>query len=89
MKESKISAMVMMWDYDINELKKTESGRIKILERLINYGPTEKGEKIKLKLVKKYWDKLDLYPQSRRLMELLIWGKYISSPKSKNSFSIK
>lgn len=31
--------MVLIWDYDIKELKKTEKGRIKILERMINYGP--------------------------------------------------
>ncbi len=55
--------MVLMWDDDVNELKKTEQGRIKILERMINYGPdASNGEKIKLSLVKKYWDKLDLYP---------------------------
>lgn len=28
-----------LWDYDCDELKKTEEGRIKILERMINYGP--------------------------------------------------
>jgi hypothetical protein len=80
--------MVYLWDYDINELKKTEKGRIFILERMINYGP-EKGEKISLSLVKKYWGKLNLYQPQRRLLELLIWGKYRSSPKSNNSFSIK
>lgn len=79
----------MMWDYDINELKKTEEGRIKILERLINYGPTEKGEKIKLSLVKKYWNRLDLYHSRRLLLELIIWGKYLSSPLIKEPFSIK
>ena len=36
--------MDMIWDYDINELKKTEEGRIKILDCMINYGP-DKGEK--------------------------------------------
>lgn len=80
--------MVKMWDYDVNELRKTEAGRIKILERMINYGPDE-GEKIPLKDVKKYWDRLDLYYPQRRLLELLIWGKIISSRPSKNSFSIK
>ncbi len=80
--------MVYMWDYDFNELKKTEQGRIKILERMINYGP-ESGEKIKLSLVKKYWNKLDLYLVRKLLLELLIWGKYRSSPKSKEKFSIK
>ncbi len=80
--------MVLMWDYDINELKKTEEGRIKILERMINYGP-DKGEKIKLTDVKKYWNKLDLYNSRRRLLELLIWGKIRSSPHTKDGFSIK
>ena len=74
--------MVLLWDYDEDELKKTESGRIKILERMINYGPDE-GEKIKLSDVKKYWDRLDLFEKRRRLMELLIWEKYLSSPKNK------
>lgn len=70
--------MVLIWDYDIKELKKTESGRLLILERMINYGP-DKGEKIKLSLVKKYWNKLDLHPLARRLFELLIWGKVITT----------
>jgi len=79
--------MVHIWDYDINELKKTERGRILILERMINYGPGD--EKIKLSDVKKYWDKLDLYPIRRRLMELLIWGKYKSSTGNNKSFFLK
>ena len=76
--------MVMIWDYDINELKKTEEGRIKILERMINYGP-DKREKIPLAQVKKYWDKLDLFTPQKRLLELLIWGKYKSLPNRKDS----
>ncbi len=79
--------MVNMWDYDIDELKKTEKGRIFILERMINYGPGK--EKIKLSLVKKYWNQLDLYEPQKRLLEYLIWGKYRSSTKSNSSFSIK
>lgn len=78
--------MVYLWDYDEKELQKTEKGRIFILERMLNYGPGDK--KIKLSLVKKYWDKLHLNTLSKRLMELLIWGKYQSSPKSKRSFWI-
>ena len=70
--------MALIWDYDEKELQKTEAGRIIILERLVNYGPT-KGEKISLKLVKKYWDRLHLHPLAKRLCELLIWGKYKSS----------
>lgn len=77
-----------LWDYDYDELKKTEQGRIFILERMINYGPG-KGEKIKLTLVKKYWDKLDLYDGQRKLLELLIWGKYNFSPRNNNLLSIK
>jgi len=79
--------MVLLWDYDRKELEKTEEGRIKILERMINYGPGK--EKIKLSLVKKYWNKLDLYVPRKRLLELLIWGKIQSSPSRKYRFSIK
>jgi len=80
--------MVLIWDYDINELKKTEQGRILILERMINYGPDE-GEKIPLAQVKKYWDRLNIYENRRRLLSLLIWGKYHSSRASKKSFWMK
>ncbi|OGH19273.1 MAG: hypothetical protein A3F31_03070 [Candidatus Levybacteria bacterium RIFCSPHIGHO2_12_FULL_38_12] len=79
------AGMVKIWDYDINELKKTEGGRRIILERMINYGPDE-GEKINLSEVKKNWDKLQLFTLQKRLLELLIWGKYISSRKSKTPF---
>lgn len=65
----------MLWDYDERELKKTEEGRILILERKINYGvyPSSK-EKIKLADVKKYWEKLHLEPNRARLFKLLLWG---------------
>lgn len=63
-----------LWDYDEKELEKTEEGRIFILERMLNYGPG-KGEKIDLELVKKYWGRLGLFPDNKRLLELLIWGK--------------
>ena len=76
--------MAYLWDYDEEELKKTEAGRIKILERMINYGPGKK--KIKLSLVKKYWNKLELSPLAGRLFGLLIWGKYQSSAKSKSLY---
>ena len=80
--------MHYLWDYDKKTLEKSEQGRIFILERMINYGP-EKGEKIKLALVKKYWDKLDLFPIRKRLLELLIWGKYKFSPRNNKSFWLK
>ena len=66
--------MAFIWDYDINELKKTEQGRMLILERQVNYGVNGK-EKIKLSLVKKYWNKLQIDPWRKRLFKLLIWGK--------------
>ena len=70
--------MVFIWDYDINELKKSEQGRILILERMINYGVYRSDtEKIPLQDVKNNWDKLKgrIDPNRRRLFELLIWGK--------------
>ncbi len=74
--------MAFIWDYDVRQLEKTEQGRVLKLERMVNYGP-EEGEKISLSLVKRYWGKLHLFPNYRRLMELLIWGKNPSSTKSK------
>lgn len=78
---------MFVWDYDKKVLEKSEKGRILLLERMINYGPGK--EKIKLSDVKKYWDKLELFPIRRRLLELLIWGKYKSSPMSNKSFFLK
>lgn len=65
-----------IWDYDIRELRKTESGRLLMLERQINYGmyPSDK-DKINLSEVKKNWNKLNIDPDRRRLFKLLIWGK--------------
>ena len=80
--------MPFIWDYDIKELEKTKSGRLLILERMINYGPSE-GEKIPLKEVKKNWDKLHLFRLQKKLMELLIWGRYSSKTRSNKSFWIK
>jgi len=73
--------MNYLWDYDKNDLKRTGAGRIKILERMINYGP-DKGEKINLAEVRKNWDKLSLYRLQKRLLELILWGHYQPSPKS-------
>ncbi|NTU74245.1 hypothetical protein HGB07_08985 [Candidatus Roizmanbacteria bacterium] len=61
--------MVFIWDYDRKEQEKTEAGRIKILERMIDYGPD--GEKIKLADVKKYWGK----PQSSPTTSRSFWMK--------------
>ncbi|OGE32509.1 hypothetical protein A3C59_01410 [Candidatus Daviesbacteria bacterium RIFCSPHIGHO2_02_FULL_36_13] len=82
--------MPFIWDYDIKELRKTESGRLLILERMINYGP-DKGEKISLSDVKESWNKIkdNLFEEPRKLMELLIWGRYQSSPKNKKLFWVR
>lgn len=66
--------MVMIWDYDIDELKKTRQGRLLILERMVNFG-VDGDEKIRLSEVKKYWNKLRILPKRKRLFEFLIWGK--------------
>lgn len=68
--------MVHVWDYDIKTLKKSERGRLLLLERQINYGVyLSDKEKIKLSEVKQYWNKLEIEPKRRRLLELLIWKK--------------
>lgn len=82
--KGRIELMVFVWDYDIEKLKKSKRGRILLLERMINYGPGK--ERIKLSEVKEYWSQLNLNPLAQRLFELLIWGKYQSSPKSKKRF---
>lgn len=66
--------MALVWDYNQRKLEKSETGKVLILERLINYGRTH-NDPIKLKEVKKYWDKLHLLPLRKRLFQLLIWGK--------------
>jgi hypothetical protein len=76
-----------LWDYDRKTLEKSEQGRILLLERMINYGP-QKGEKINLVQVKKYWNKLQLFTLQKKLLELLIWGKYKSSPRNSKLFWI-
>lgn len=77
--------MRAIWDYDPNELQKTAGGRLKLLERAVNFGPGV-GEKIDLAQVKANWGKLHLFTGPRRLMELLIWGKLQSSTNIKSSF---
>jgi hypothetical protein len=76
-----------IWDYDEKELEKTEQGRIRILERMINFGPGKK--KIKLIEVKKYWDKLHLFHLQKRLFEILLWEKYNFTQKDRNSSLMK
>ena len=65
--------MSNLWDYDKKELDKTEEGRIKILERMINFGVYLKDkEKIPLDDLKKYWKKLHIEPSRRHYLKFLI-----------------
>lgn len=66
----------MLWDYAKNVLLKSKKGRLLILERMINYGPGK--NKINLEEVKKNWSELHLFKLQKRLLELLIWGRYQS-----------
>ena len=66
--------MAFIWDYSVEEIKKKEQGKVLLLERDINFGP-DGDKKIPLDQVKKYWERLNLFPKSKRLMELFIWGK--------------
>lgn len=68
--------MVFVWDYDIEKLKKSQRGRLLLLERQINGGVyLSDKEKISLDEVKKNWNKLQIDPAKRRLLKLLIWEK--------------
>lgn len=68
--------MVFVWDYDVDELEKSEKGRLLLLERQIDGGVyLSDKEKISLKEVKKNWDHLQIDSAKRRLLEMLIWKK--------------
>jgi len=61
------------WSTDTKKFKSEEERIIWELEQLINFGLG--GSKLDLKLVKKYWDKLDLDPDRKKFIEFLIWNK--------------
>ena len=63
--------MKAVWDYNTEELNKIESGRIFLLERQINFGQ-DKGTKIDLSQVRKYWDTLKLIPKRKKLLEMYL-----------------
>lgn len=68
--------MVFIWDYNPKELKKSQRGRILLLERWINGGVfLSDDKKIPLNEVKKNWRKLQIDPSKRQLLKMLIWGK--------------
>ncbi|HUQ85380.1 MAG TPA: hypothetical protein VM077_03590 [Candidatus Limnocylindrales bacterium] len=59
------------WSTDTAILEKnSEKHVIWKLEQLINYGL--EGEKIDTKHLKKYWDKITIDPQKRRVLEFWV-----------------
>jgi hypothetical protein len=68
--------MAFVWEYDEKKLKKSERGRLLLLERQINGGVfLGDKKKISLKAVKKNWDSLHIEPRKKRVLKMLIWGK--------------
>lgn len=62
------------WNVDIKKWKKSDPRFIIWkLNQLINFGLG--GEKLDLKLVKKYWNKLSLDPKREKFLKFLIWQK--------------
>lgn len=62
------------WNTDLSKWdQKSESFIVWKLQQLINFGLN--GEKLDLSLIKKYWLKLDLDPQRKKFLELILWSK--------------
>lgn len=62
------------WNTDLSNWdKKSESFIIWKLQQLINFGLN--GEKLDLTLTKKYWSRLDLDPQRKKFLKLILWSK--------------
>ena len=60
------------WNTDLNELSKDkEKFTIWKLNQLINFGLN--GERLNLKLVKKYWNKLTIDPKRKKFLQLILW----------------
>jgi len=63
------------WSVDEKKFKKENLEGYKIwkLEQMINFGLA--GEKISESLVRKYWKKLFLDPESKKFLKFLLWSK--------------
>jgi len=60
------------WNTNLSQWnKKSEPYILWKLQQLINFGLN--GEKLSLSLIKKYWSKLDLDPQRKKFLKLIIW----------------
>lgn len=71
------------WSIDEKKFKKEdpEGYRIWKLEQMINWGLGK--NKLNEKLVRKYWDKLFLDPETKRFLAFLLWPKKKSLPQNK------
>lgn len=62
------------WNINTSKLKKNpEKYTIWKLEQSINFGLD--GQKLKISELKKYWTKLSIDPQRKKLLEMWIWPK--------------
>lgn len=62
------------WNIHTAKLKKNpEKYSIWKLEQSINFGLN--GAKLKTEELKKYWNKLNLDPQRKKLLEMWLWSK--------------
>lgn len=62
------------WNVDTAKLKKNpEKHTIWKLEQSINFGLN--GERLRTDLLKKYWTKLSIDPQRKKLLETWLWPK--------------
>ena len=72
------------WGVDTKKLQKNrEDFIIWKLEQQINFGL--KGERLDLKLLKKYWNKLKLDPKRKKVLFSWLWQGQ-SSPKNKKIY---
>lgn len=62
------------WNINTSKLKKNpEKYAIWKLEQSVNFGLN--GEKLKVDELKKYWNKLSLDPQRKKLLGMWLWPK--------------
>ncbi|MEO0156637.1 MAG: hypothetical protein ABIL07_05940 [candidate division WOR-3 bacterium] len=63
------------WSVDEKKFKKEDPEGYKIwkIQQMINWGLG--GEKLSERLVRKYWKKLFLDPETKEFLELLLWPK--------------
>lgn len=60
------------WSTDTKKLKTKEQKTIWELEQAVNFGLN--GIKINRMLLKKYWGNLNLDPDRKRYLELILWN---------------